>query len=131
MATPGFSIYELLLAVKKFKDIYDAFRHPYNSAAHKLAAFHEELKRVEQSLKYRDTIYEQTGQKFRVLKLSRTSLTTVGGASTTTNLCWRSRIVGQNGSIAFTERSSPSSMTNYRDSRPGWLIEFESSSAGC
>jgi hypothetical protein len=68
MAVPGYSIPELLQAIKKIKDIYDAFWHPYKKYSRRLEDFRDELDQLYEALDVNASIYEWTGKQYPGLR---------------------------------------------------------------
>jgi len=65
---PGFSLPELLLALKKCKDIYDAFYDPYKKQSRRLQDFGDELDRHYKALDISADIVDWTGEQYEGLR---------------------------------------------------------------
>ena len=64
MQAPGVSIRDIFDAAVKCKEIYEKFRDPHRNAPRTLAAFKDELDRVERSLRIQDKLELWTGEHY-------------------------------------------------------------------
>ncbi|KAK5724655.1 hypothetical protein LTR15_004702 [Elasticomyces elasticus] len=64
MAGPGYSVTDLIQAVKKVKDIYDAFFDEYQNAPRKLGELQKELQRLQEELQGLKQIEQETGKSY-------------------------------------------------------------------
>lgn len=64
MATPGFSISELIEAAAKTKQVYDAFFHQFDNASNRVRELRDTVDLFQMNLRNHEWLFEQSGHRY-------------------------------------------------------------------